>query len=446
MCPLCLKERMLPGVSSQQEPICLDCANIPVDLHCTRCHEEDEPYRRGICARCALADDLTALLLDDGTGQVHPPLAELHHALIAQPHPRSAIIWLRNPVVSTLLADLAKCRVDLTHEAIDAYAPARATQHLRELLIQHQALPRRDRHLAAYDSWLQSALTAIVDPDQTRIVRQFAIWHHRRRLQGFQRAGTLTNSQVHNAKQEVTAAGQFLGWLSDRGQALNLCRQDDIDAWLTTGTSTRHTFRTFAVWAQRHQLMPHLELPRRTANRSPIITTSQRKKQLSDVLTTSAAPLPVRVAAALLLLYAQPVTRICRLRIDDITTGDDMFICIDDHTRLPVPRPLGVLIQELLTQRRNTNTAANSDSPWLFSGNRPGQPLHRSYLMNQLRDFGIDIRGSRNGALRQFVLDMPPALVAASLGYSPKTIENHAERSGQGWTSYPNARKYPPDR
>jgi hypothetical protein len=78
----------------------------------------------------------------------------------------------------------------------------------------------------------------------------------------------------------------------------------------------------------------------------------------------------------------------------------------------------------------NTNTAANVDSPWLFPGYRPGQPSHRSYLMKLVRDSGVHLLGGRNSALRQLVLDMPPAIAAQALGYSPKIAEAHARNAG----------------
>src|SRR5664280_995437 len=160
----CGETRLLPGLADDT-PVCLDCAGIPVDLRCTRCHHEDRFYRRGVCAGCCLSDDLAALL-DDGSGRVHPGLVRFHAAVSGQPHPRSGIIWLRSPVVRGLLTDLASGRVPLTHAGIDEYAPRTATAHLRELLVQCGALPRRNRDLVAFETWLAAKLTQSTDPGQ----------------------------------------------------------------------------------------------------------------------------------------------------------------------------------------------------------------------------------------------------------------------------------------
>jgi hypothetical protein len=73
VCPGCQQQRLLPGLDALRQPICVDCAKIPRDFHCTRCGEEDDPYRRGLCARCCLRDHLAGML-DDGNGRVRPEL------------------------------------------------------------------------------------------------------------------------------------------------------------------------------------------------------------------------------------------------------------------------------------------------------------------------------------------------------------------------------------
>lgn len=71
-------------------------------------NREDEPVRVGLCAHCALSDDL-AVLLDNGSGEVAPALFPLHAALTAQTHARSATIWLTSNLdAATLLRDIVR--------------------------------------------------------------------------------------------------------------------------------------------------------------------------------------------------------------------------------------------------------------------------------------------------------------------------------------------------
>ncbi|MCW4355216.1 hypothetical protein ONR57_18080 [Hoyosella sp. YIM 151337] len=111
----------------------------------------------------------------------------------------------------------------------------------------------------------------------------------------------------------------------------------------------------------------------------------------------------MRVAAMLLLLYAQPVTRICSLRLDDVVTSPaDVSIRFTSEA-VAVPEPFGTLVRDYLPHRRNTNTASNPQSPWLFPGYTPGRHIHPQYLMQQIRKLGINLQGALNRAIRELV-------------------------------------------
>jgi len=437
-CPGCHRDGLLPGLDTQGRPICTGCAGIEQDLTCTRCGEQDEPHRRGLCARCCLRDDLT-VLLDNGTGQVAPQLAALLASLVGQPHPRSAVIWLRNPDVRRLLTGLARGELPVSHASFDAEPAARTAMHLRELLIGCGVLPPQDRNLALFQAWLDSLLPRH-SPEAGRLLHGFATWHHLRRLRERSAAGGVTAGSVHTARQEITVAGQLLAHLEHQQVALDQLRQTHLDSWLARGPSTRYTARTFVVWAVKTRRLPSVTFPHRKAGQSPIITQAERLSLLRRFLHHDDDPTAERLAGVLLLLYAQPLTRIGRLTLDDITADHDTVSLRFGAEPVPLPDPVAELLRYHLEQRRNTNTAANADSPWLFPGYRPGQPLHRSYLMKLVRDAGVHLLGGRNSALRQLVLDMPPAIAAQALGYSPHVAEAHARNAGTTWVTYASYR------
>ena len=64
--------------------------------------------------------------------------------------------------------------------------------------------------------------------------------------------------------------------------------------------------------------------------------------------------------------------------------------------------------------------------------------------MSGLRDRGIELLGARNAALRQLVPDMPPALAAAALGYSPRNRRTPRRAVGQPWADYAAVKRYRP--
>ena len=127
------------------------------------------------------------------------------------------------------------------------------------------------------------------------------------------------------ASEQFTHAGRFLDWLDGRERTLAHATQDDIDAWHSQARdSHKRAAHAFLTWAIEARQMPKLALPPlRATNTGQRITQNRRLALLRRILTDEGAPLRSRVAGCLMLLYAQPATRIVRLSVDDIDQDDD---------------------------------------------------------------------------------------------------------------------------
>ncbi|MCU1676319.1 MAG: hypothetical protein JWM93_1077 [Frankiales bacterium] len=312
---------------------------------------------------------------------------------------------------------------------------------MRQLLQHHDLLPRRDDDLARFEQWLAQRLEDTTDPDTRRLVERFGTWHHLRRIRARSRDGQPTHGSVHTAKQELTETGRFLDYLRARGQTLSTCSKADLDEWLTTGPTTRTLIRTFIVWARRNRLChAALDVAHRTARSSPLMTQDQRLGLIRQCLTGETETVAYRLAGLLLLLYAQPVTRICQLRTTDVLVSPTaMFLQLGDKPAI-VPEPFADLIRTHLANRPNMRTGNTVGSPWLFPSRRPGEHLHASTVMERLRANGIHLLGSRNAALRQLVRDVPAPLLADQLGYSPQITHRHAALAAETMAVYGSIR------
>ncbi|MCL7380431.1 hypothetical protein [Streptomyces sp. 35G-GA-8] len=71
-------------------------------------------------------------------------------------------------------------------------------------------------------------------------------------------------------------------------------------------------------WAMRSNHMPTVTIPHRSTGNPIPLAQHQRLSLLRQAVDRNDIPLQDRVAAALVLLYAQPLTRITRLTIDDV--------------------------------------------------------------------------------------------------------------------------------
>jgi hypothetical protein len=439
-CPGCGTERMLPGRSAahSDQPVCADCAGITQDYHCSGCGTETEHYRHNTCARCSLRNDLTALLHVNDPQDNETTAAKLLAALCGAQRPESILTWLRRASVRELLERLATGDIPLSHEALDTEPNSLRVEHLRSLLIHNNLLPGRDHYLALFERWLPGKLDDIDDIEVRRPIESFARWHHLRRIRTLSTDGKPTRGPVHSAKQEITETIKFLTWLKlTHGRTASSCVQADVDAWLADGPTTRHAIRTFFVWAMKNRTCTNITIGFRQAKTVPLLTQGQRLAMLKACLTDNFDTLSYRVAATLLLLYAQPVVKIAAMQSTDvILTPDGLRLSLGEEHPAPVPEPFASLLTEHLVARPNMRTGSSSGSPWLFPGYRAGQHIHPNTLMMRLREIGIDLLGARNASLRGLVKEVPAPLVAEMLGYSYQVTQKHAAAAADPWSRY----------
>ncbi|MBT2235780.1 site-specific integrase [Nonomuraea sp. NEAU-A123] len=372
-----------------------------------------------------------------------PHLAGFWLLLIAMPNPVRGLTWItNNSRVPQYLRGLADGSIPLTHQALHELASWRTAAHLRDLLMAVGALPRLDRQILLFERWYQHRLAAITDPEQARLLRRFAGWHLLPKLHTQASRRPLGPASRNVAASRLTTAATFLTfltWLAARQHRLDQAGQADIDRWYA-GQPDPDRARAFLRWAMADGHMPLLRLPTRASR--PLVPISQHRRLalLRRCLTDTTIPLRTRVAACLVLLYAQPVSRLLRLTLDDITDSDGQTFLRLGTPPTPVPEPFATMLTALGTARANMNTATNADARWLFPGGRVGQPLTSNALLPQLRALGIQATQTRTAAFRQLVLQAPAPVVADALGFRPSTATKHVTVAGGTWNRYPLTR------
>lgn len=424
-CPECAQDRLLPGRNTAGTSICRDCAGITTNMTCDGCGTETERFRAGLCIRCVLRTDLNTLLRP--TAPPDLSLKRLISILAEAQRPESIYTWTRGTHAKDLLTGLGTRDIAISHAALDALPQSRAVEYLRELLVHHGMLPYRDRQLAAFERWLDDRLQALAEtPSIHKPVERFARWHHLPRLRAMTDPGKNLNIAVRSAKQEITETGKFLAWLhADHELSVQDLKQAHLDEYWAAGPTTRHAIRTFVIWLIKNKEIPKLEVPHRPARNKPLITQARRIELIRTCLESADKPAAPRVAGLILLLYAQPISKIAGLTLADLEARPDGLYLRLGNIPVLVPSQLAGLFWQYLNSRPNQQTG-NSNSKWLFPGIMPGQHMHADALMGQLRSLGINLGGARNTALRDLVQELQPTLVANALGYSHQVVHKHS--------------------
>jgi hypothetical protein len=433
-CADCGNRRILPG-QRDGHPLCAPCSGIS-GFVCATCGADDEVFW-GVreCERCALRRRANALL-DDGTGTAPAFLTPLVEALCSSRNPASTEKWLRYPGVGERLRALATGDLPLTHEAFSALPRSSSITYLRELLMATGLLPQRNPELLKFDEWTTDLLGRIDAAEGRQALATYIRWHHRHRILRQLDNGNLRPSAWSTARNQAKAARDFLGWLRSRGQTLAECTQHDIDDWFASGPKTRLLARIFMTFAIRQRLCPKLHIPNPPRTVTPAAQPQPERIALVRQLFTDETLPPIdRVVGLLVLLYAQPATRITQIRLDDVTTRDDQVFLRIAAEELPMPEPLGGLITELISQRRNMSTAANPVSAWLLPGQRPNRPITTTRLRERLRRLGITGTG-RVAAFNELLREIPAPVLADLVGCNPKFAAERASLLATDWANY----------
>jgi len=442
-CPGCgAAGRVLPGLRDGVR-ICRDCAGITRDFSCLQCGTETgmapatRRSLRRLCDPCAVTWT-AARLLDDGSGAIAAPLTPLAEALAAAPSPAAVLEWLDQPHIRDLLMALAAGKLALTHEALDGWPRPRAVVYLRDLLVSCGVLPAVDKQLREFGAWLDRRLQALAGHPHLRLLRQFGLWHQLPAMRARAAAGPLRTTAAQYARSRFTQAETFLTWAADVGVRPSALTQADIDSYYASHLAhQRHAVRAFLIWAREHCHIPgHLDIPRQAPSAGQVITQQRRLDLLRRFATDEAIPVRPRAAACLMLLYAQPLTRILRLTAGDLTHDQDgqTWLRLGDPPS-PVPPPFDALLHQLAATRHD-HVPANHGSHWLFPGRHAGQPAEYRAIAAQLRDHGLPLRTARISALRQLVLQVPAPVIADALGFHHTTTTRQHVNAGAPWSRY----------
>ena len=211
-----------------------------------------------------------------------------------------------------------------------------------------------------------------------------------------------------------------------------------LDRWHVTASRTTAKMTSgFFGFAMTEGFLPRLKLPAHPAPgpATQPISEQQRLALIRRALTDSTGPVRTRAAGLLILLFAQPASRITRLTADDITANGTgaTFLRLGDPP-ICVPEPFAPLIRQAAAE--HPAAVISPAGRWLFPGQNAGRPLHPATLSHLLTQYGIPVPAARTAAFRALVQQAPAPVIAQALGYSGTAATTHAAAAGDTWSRY----------
>lgn len=437
-CPNCGKIKVLIAKNEHGQPVCGPCVGHDATYTCRQCGRAGNPYGRGRCAHCVLAERVNTLLAGPD-GAVSTQLAPLAAAPAEAPSPFRSIQWIKDSPNVQLLRRLVEQGDTITHEILDELPPNRDQRYIRQLLVHTDILDERDEGLERIPSWLEHEL-ADKPAAHAALLRPFPHWFLLRRAR--QRAAIRKHpaSADRDLRRRLSVALEFLAWLDEHDLTLATLAQDHVDQWITgASTQRRYLIRYFLSWSASRRLTPELTVPS-IPRQEPqnMLEEDKRWELLRRCLTDETLPTDVRAAGAITLLFGPSTERLCHLTPDHFQFGDrHSRLVLGRHPVLLPPR-LAEILRRLAERPevRPQLARARLGRRWLFPGMVPGKPIATHAMTQKLARHGITVRAARNAALAALATDLPSSILADLTGMHRHTALRWVALARRGWSDY----------
>ena len=311
-CPSCAVVKVLAFHDTTGRAACAGCTGQPAIFGCADCGREDSYYGRR-CAPCTLRDRVTEMPTAPD-GQVHPQLLPVFEALLTVDRPQTTLYWLLRSTGPDILRQMAQGELAISHAAFAGMPSNRTVNYVRELLTALGVLPAHHAELERMTPWLAGLLSDL-PKEHAELLGRFTNWQLLRRLRRQDDRGKLTHGAIGHARAAIIATITLLAWLSERDKTISAVTQTDVDHYLSSHLGQTSSLASFCNWVRSTGLNTRVSLPvLQRAQPQVTLSDSDRWEHVELLLHDDSIRLYTRIGGLLTLLFAQPLSRICRMR------------------------------------------------------------------------------------------------------------------------------------
>ncbi len=309
--------------------------------------------------------------------------------------------------------------------------------YLRDLLAAVGVLEPYEPRIERIGPWLDELITTLSEVHQ-HTVTQFARWVILRRLRARSDRDELTKGMVQTARHNLKQTIALLTWLEQQDVEITDLTQPMLEGYLDE--RPRHTATTlhpFARWLNSTGINTKIRLDYIAPSTAQVaMSDTDRWEHVHTLLHDHSIRRYVRIAGLFMLLFAQTVTSITRMRAAQVDVSDPARVFVTfECTPVEMPEPLGQLLREQLSARGQASYVSNTNE-WLFPGGIPGRHLVTENIRSQLVVLGIRPRPARHAAMFALAAQVPHMILAQTLGISNTAATTWAALAARDWSSY----------
>ena len=408
-CPCCGKNRRPAGSTSDGRVVCAKCLETDgMPFVCPKCGRTGKRHSATRCWDCYWEERVSA--------KMRSAVALLSHAWTRDAYTRfipSLLERIGSGELSTRLE-----RYFLFFAKLDASfaTPAEATA---PGMVSAFGLDGLRQHATAYGFLVKEGIIPKQHADdlsasaalgkQERLVASCAgAWHHGL-IQGFyghlcelskryeQRGWT--GKRMRFGHRTVTAAlraaVKFVTCIDGMGVgSVQQIEQVQLDRFIMDNRGYMHGVRAFVRYLNKTQkLFRKLKIDSVSRNlpRHIFLGNDKYTFLLREWLQPSDETLKESIICLLMLLYAQRGSRIVRLRLSDVSRGNDGVYRVSfGKTEIALDQRVGVLLDRYLSMRKSLATMEDAwENDYLFTGRAPGHHLKEASVSYYLKKYGV---------------------------------------------------------
>ena len=144
----------------------------------------------------------------------------------------------------------------------------------------------------------------------------------------------------------------------------------------------------------------------------------------------------VRFAAAAVLLFGQPLTRVAALRREDLIRTDHGWQLRFGRRPVDVPALLEEVLADLMVATGRTARTAASPTDWLIPGRKHGTHVTAEELRRRLQVLDLPVRPGRRGALLALASELPAAVLAEHFAVHRARAAQWTRAAGREYADY----------